>query len=154
MDKWKAQADGARLKFGADIGRPRGWAKPLFPNKNGMVQIPNLEELAGFEGQRPFYRWANHEVHATARGGALSTYLNNDGYVVQSTGRTHRGLAEPASMAARYLAQAIADLLLTTGADPSTAANVTMETISHIVAELDAALLAASDQAESTHFIV
>lgn len=154
MDKWKAEADEARLKFGTDIGRPRGWAKPLFPNKNGMAQIPDLEEPAGFEAQRPFYRWANHEVHATARGGALSTYVNNDGYVVQSTGRTHRGLAEPASMAARYLSQAIADLLLTTGAEPSTMANVTVETINHVIGEMDAALVAASAQAESTPFIV
>ncbi|GAB0023440.1 hypothetical protein VN1338_24370 [Helicobacter pylori] len=153
ITRWQKASEDAKDRFGADLGRPRGWAKPLFPQKKGMIQIPDLEELADFSAHRSFYRYANHEVHGTARGGTLNQYISNDGTLLHSTGRSHRGLAEPISMASVYTLSVLVDLLMDTGDEPSTIASLTVQTLNLASKRLERMLHIAHEAAEGEPFV-
>lgn len=153
MNRWRAERDEATRDFGPDITKMRGWVRPLFPNKKGPISIPDLEELAGFGGSRLFYRWANHEVHATSRGGALNTYVDDNGRYVHSTGRSHRGLGEPISMAATYVLQSLVDVLMDTESEHTTVKSLTVATVQALVERTNIAMLDASSVANQTPYL-
>lgn len=102
----------------------------------------------GWGPHRPFYRLANHEVHATSRGGATNTYVDHRGSVVHSTGRRYRELGEPVSMASHYVADGLGTLIWHTGTEPETMTSLAMATVTRLVHGVDEAAAAGNKLAE------
>lgn len=136
-------------EHGRDFKSIYGWAVPLFP-PGRRIQFPDLEELAGLQHTRSFYKWANHDVHATARSLELNTRVEGEGRHRYVTGRTLLGLAEPLSMALHSQLQVIIALLLGTGESDNVVSLVTCTTLTAMVEDVESELLTASARADST----
>jgi hypothetical protein len=134
---------------GKDLKGIYGWATVLFP-PGRRLQFPDLEELAGLRHTRSFYKWANHDVHATARSLELNTRAAGERRVRYATGRTLVGLAEPLSMALHSQLQVMIALLTGTGEPENMVSLVTCTTLSAMVRDTDEELIAASERADST----
>lgn len=134
---------------GKDFKSIYGWANVLFP-PGCRLQFPHLEGLAGLQRNRSFYKWANHDVHATARSLELNTRVVGEHRVRYATGRTLVGLAEPLSMALHSQLQVMTALLTGTGEPENVVSLVTSTMLSEMVHNADDALVTASALADST----
>lgn len=69
LQRFQDERDRVLVRFGAELGKPNGWAAPLFPAHKPREQITfrALEDLANLGHFRPFYRLGSHFVHAGAR---------------------------------------------------------------------------------------
>lgn len=125
--RWREERDQAVATWGKSITRTNGWAHTVLPDV-AKITVPHLEGLVDWQGHRPFYRLANHEVHPTSRGGVTNTYVDLGGSTVHSTGRRFRALGEPASMATTYLTQGLVSLIADTGVEPETKTTLALAT--------------------------
>lgn len=89
-----------------------GWAAHLLPGANFRA----LEELVGADWLRPYYRLANHPVHAGA--GNLLNEIGVDDDRALLTGPTNSGLTDPIQLTARSLVFLTRQLILSSD-DPS-----------------------------------
>lgn len=135
---------------GKDFKGIYGWATVLFP-PGRRLQFPDLEELAGLQHTRSFYKWANHDVHATARSLELNTLVVGERRVRYATGRTLLGLAEPLSMALHSQLQVMTALLTGTGEPENVVSLVACTILCEMVHNADNELVTASARAESTY---
>lgn len=149
VGKFRDASKQAVTDHGRDFRGTYGWAAGLF-QPGRRLQFPDLEELAGFRHTRSFYKWANHDVHATARSLELNTVVVGEGQVRYATGRTLVGLAEPLSMALHSQLQLMIALLIGTGEPENVTSLVTCTMLSEMVQNADEALGTASARADST----
>ncbi|NEW75225.1 DUF5677 domain-containing protein [Streptomyces rhizosphaericus] len=56
----------AKQKWGADLFRPYGWAKPALPQVNGQIRFSDLERAVEMGEHRHIYLEMNHAIHAGA----------------------------------------------------------------------------------------
>ena len=96
-------------RFGTDYRENYGWAQPLF--SRGHITFRDLEELVNLDHLRPYYRWANHGVHADSKGARLNL-VNFRGSLMLMTGVTNAGLSDPGQSAAISLMQTTGALLI------------------------------------------
>ena len=63
------QAERTRLcqQFGEDFKNNYGWATPIVV-KSKKPKFQDLEQAAGLDHLRPYYRMAGYSIHATAKG--------------------------------------------------------------------------------------
>ncbi|TCC10894.1 DUF5677 domain-containing protein [Kribbella soli] len=113
MNAWRSEREALISQYGTDFKKDYGWAIPLFGFAPNFRQ---LEERAGLDHLRGYYRWASHEVHSGSRGWSLNTFERVDGSLYRLTGRTIEGFTEPGTMAITSLVQTMT-FLLTSGND-------------------------------------
>ncbi|MGC5617707.1 DUF5677 domain-containing protein [Georgenia sp. Z1491] len=148
--KFRHASEQAVTDHGKDFKGIYGWAAVLF-QPHRRLQFPDLEDLAGLRHTRSFYKWANHDVHATARSLELNTLVVGEDRVRYLTGRTLVGLAEPLSMALHSQLQVMTALLIGTGESENVVSLVTCTMLSEMVHNADDELVAASARADSTN---
>lgn len=90
-------------KYGDAFKGDYGWAAVTLGVKR--VTFRDIEERAGFDHLRPYYRMASYPVHATVKSIHFSLALE-DGKDLLLTGPSNLGLTEPGHGAALSLAQA------------------------------------------------
>lgn len=94
-------------RFGVDYKADYGWARPLYPGTK-HITFRDLEELVKLDHLRPYYGWANHGVHADAKGARLNCVDYRGGSVLMA-GVSNAGLSDPGQ-------SAVISLMQTTGA--------------------------------------
>lgn len=149
LRKLQHASEQAVADHGKDFKGIYGWATVLFP-PGRRLQFPDLEDLANLRQIRSFYKWANHDVHATARSLELNTLVVGEHRVRYVTGRTLVGLAEPLSMALHSQFQVMIALLTGTGEPENVVSLVTCAMLSEMVHHADDALATASVLADAT----
>jgi hypothetical protein len=97
-------------RFGDNFRKNYGWASEALNKSN--PNFAELEEAAGFENSRPFYKLASHSVHAQSKGILFNIGLPEDTNLLL-TGPSIYGLADPGQGAAYSLHQATYALLMT-----------------------------------------
>ncbi len=114
MAAMSAAVDRLTARYGKDFTGSYGWAKSELhrrnPNRSGSVKFEELESCVNIDFWRPYYRWASHGVHPTAKSIEYkrgSRGLRN----VMLAGPSNYGLADPGSEALRSLCNASSSLL-------------------------------------------
>lgn len=97
-------------RFGADYRANYGWARPLYPGTQ-HITFRELERLVKLDHFRPYYGWANHGVHADAKGVRLNR-VDYRGDVVIMAGVSNAGLSDPGQLAAISLVQTTGALII------------------------------------------
>ncbi len=105
----KALRDKLVQKYGAAIQRDYGWAAEAL-GKDPTFR--NLEEAAGLDHLRPYFRWASDHVHAGHKPHTTLLGTSESPQSILLAGQSNSGLTEPAAQTALSLAQATAALLL------------------------------------------
>lgn len=98
-------------KYGTEYGLNYGWTLKLLPKKDRNFK--SLEKLANLDYMRPFFAWANNNIHSgigglTSRLGQIDQKINS--YLV-FTGPTYYGLADPAQFTSSSLCMITCKLL-------------------------------------------
>jgi hypothetical protein len=114
VDGMKRRVDKLKAKYGEDFVGSYGWSKSELqrrnPSRKGNVQFEELEKTANVEFWRPYYRWASHGVHPTAK--SIDYVQGVFGIQnVMLAGPSNGGLADPGSGAMRSLCHAGVSLL-------------------------------------------
>ena len=111
LNRLRSKCDQLVARFGKPFKEDYGWAAAL--NKSAPTTIKELEEHAGLDHMRPYYRMASDNVHANSHGTyfrlGLSAYANE----VLLAGPSNSGLADPGDSTAISLNQ-ITQVLLST----------------------------------------
>jgi hypothetical protein len=106
MEKLEASFAALRARFGANFVTPYGWAAHhLNVRKPTLAQI---EQAAGIDHLRPYYRLASHPVHANPKGVFFKLGLPHSPIIL--AGPSNAGLSDPGQCAAISLAQVTATL--------------------------------------------
>jgi hypothetical protein len=106
MKKLDASFAALRSRFGADFVTPYGWAAHhLNVRRPTLAQI---EQAAGIDHLRPYYRLASHPVHANPKGVFFMLGLRHSPIIL--AGPSNAGLCDPGQCAAISLAQVTATL--------------------------------------------
>jgi len=101
MKKLESQYIALGKKFGTDFLKPYGWAAHhLGLRRPTFVEI---EQAAGIDHLRPYYRLASHPVHANPKGVFFKLGLVPSPIIL--AGPSNAGLADPGQCAAISLAQ-------------------------------------------------
>lgn len=87
----------AIAKYGAEFGRPFGWAASHLNKKN--VRFPDLESAAKQSHMRTYYKMASYNIHADIKGLTHRLGVIGDELVVLA-GASNAGHAEPGQGAA------------------------------------------------------
>ena len=106
----EAKSLDAKKRFGTEINSDWGWAKPAL--EGNRLDFSAVEAHLKHDHWRPFFRWANQEVHAgyvppDVGLGVQGSKLN--GHLI---GHSNLGIGAPATMSARSLHNATAALAL------------------------------------------
>lgn len=151
MARFRVEYEQVLEEHGRTMTGPHGWAVPLFPDAQKGKTIPfgDLEELAGRASWKSHYRWANHEVHATARSLVLNSTVTDEGKHRFGTGREILGLGDPSSMVMTSTLHALTSLLLGTGENDNIQSVLTLRTLTQILETANGQIVAASRASEA-----
>jgi hypothetical protein len=105
----KGQYDFLLKRFGQSFKGDYGWAESVLPRKADFYHI---EQNAGLEHLRPFFKMASGNVHATSNGTLHRLGLPPFNQDILVTGLSIFGLGEPGRNAAYSINQLNANLLL------------------------------------------
>jgi hypothetical protein len=97
-------------KHGQDFRKRNQWAAPLFPPGHDIT-FAKLETVAGLGHLRPFYRLANHEVHAGARAAVLNLHASDRYWSIGAGARSDADFGEVGHAALISLVQATVPLM-------------------------------------------
>jgi hypothetical protein len=91
-------------QFGTNYKNKYGWASTALNNPDPTFR--QIEENVGLEHMRPYYRLANHNIHAGSKGIFFRLGLNEDAKSnLLLAGPSTSGLADPGHGTARSLTQ-------------------------------------------------
>jgi len=93
MDALRAQYQEVLQRRGERFKYPHQWAAPLFPGEK-KITFPMLEAKVKMEHLRPYYRYANHFVHAGPRAATLNLRLSHRGWAIGAGARADADIAE------------------------------------------------------------
>ncbi len=93
--------DRLRVRFGNDFRGRYGWAAKSLGKSD--PSFADIEEDAGFDHMRPWYKMASHNVHANPKG--IQFRLGYDGDDLMLAGPSNEGLADPGQYTALSLLQ-------------------------------------------------
>jgi Family of unknown function (DUF5677) len=123
-------------KFGTDFLKPYGWAAHHL--KLRRPTFVDIEQAAGIDHLRPYYRLASHPVHANPKGVFFKLGMFKLGMPqppIILAGPSNAGLADPGQCAAISLAQVSATLAnLSPTVDTVVALNIIMQLVREISA--------------------
>jgi hypothetical protein len=126
-------------EFGPQFRKLRGWAVPPFKSP---PSIRGLEEAAGLDRSRPYYKMASYSIHAGPRGFTFDLGLmGRDNRML--AGPSNAGLADPGSRTCIALSQVSGHLISGSGRQTTTGDMVTVQTVLALSRRACAALLAA-----------
>ena len=103
MREFKSQYDAVIAKHGADFGKPYGWAEKFLAK--GRPTFFALEEDAGLDHWRPYYKWASQSIHANVKAIRYSLGLCEAVGDVLQVGPSNSGMTDPAHSTAISLLQ-------------------------------------------------
>lgn len=106
------QFDEVISRRGKEFKKANEWARPLFPNSLQRITFAMLEEHCQLNHLRPFYRYANHWVHAGPRAALLNLRINEFGTSIGVGATTEIDVAEVGSAALISLYQATVAVFL------------------------------------------
>ncbi|MGQ0722051.1 MAG: DUF5677 domain-containing protein [Candidatus Eiseniibacteriota bacterium] len=107
VEEIRADRERILVRYGKEFDKPYGWAAELLP---GKTTLKELEEVAGLQGWRPYYRMASDGVHAGPKAIAWNLGLEMDAAGLLA-GPSNVGLADPAYNAIWSLRDVTASLL-------------------------------------------
>lgn len=138
----KLQAERTRLcqQFGEDFKNNYGWATPIVI-KSKKPRFQDLEQAAGLDHLRPYYRMAGYGVHATAKGmvfdiGTLQSLAGGPRGLL--AGASNAGLADPGHGSLISLHQCTAALLVS---KPDVEAVASLQTLQSFIDKAGQAFL-------------
>ena len=105
----KSRYDGLRDKYGRSYCNSYGWASSILGKKNPTFK--DIEESAGLQHLRPFYKLASHNVHANPKGVFHKLGLFSWERDLLLAGPSFAGLADPGQGTAISLMQITTTLL-------------------------------------------
>lgn len=109
LNELQRQRDALVARFGKEYGGECGWA--VHAMKKKRVTFRDLEEAAGLDHLRPFYKLASHNVHADPKGAFFRLGLTQEGPDILLAGPSNFGLADPGHCTAISLTQVTTTLL-------------------------------------------
>jgi hypothetical protein len=96
--------------YGDSFRKRNQWAAPLFPAGEDIT-FARLEKAAGLDHLRPFYRFANHEIHAGARAAVLNLHVSDAYCSIGAGARSDTDFGEVGHAALISLVQATVPLM-------------------------------------------
>ena len=111
IERLKAERDELVDRFGSSFKRDYGWAAEAIGNPRPTIR--GLEEHAGIDHMRPYYRMASDNVHANAHASfyRLGLGLRQLGGDTLLAGPSNMGLADPGHATALSLGQITINLI-------------------------------------------
>jgi hypothetical protein len=93
--------DQVLARYGSTFSRPNQWAAPLFPTQNKSITFKALQDRAGLGHKRPYYKYANHQIHAGPRAALLNLHTPPGGRFLSigAGARSYGDFAETAHLA-------------------------------------------------------
>jgi hypothetical protein len=132
MDEIRHHRDELVARYGPSYKNDWGWATSLFPT-NQPASFSKLEQLAGLEHFKPWFRLSSHGIH----GGATGTIHIREFYGKGDTmlaGPSNAGLADPGNGALISLHQVTTALLLYGGSNgPELQELLTLKAIANLL---------------------
>lgn len=110
VDSMKREHDELVSRYGKPYKEDWGWAEPLRPS-NRPLNFVTLEEAAGLQRFRPWYRLSNHAIHSGATGAVQIRDFYGHGNVML-VGSSNGGLADPGAGALISLYQVTTALVV------------------------------------------
>jgi hypothetical protein len=110
VDRLEAQYEEVLQRRGERFGKWNQWAAPLFPGRT-QITFVMLEEKAQLAHFRPYYRHANHAVHAGPRAAVLNLHRDNYPWTIGAGARVNVDIAEIGHAALVSLLQCTAPLV-------------------------------------------
>lgn len=131
-------------RFGVAYKENYGWAAPMVDKKKPTFR--DIEEKAGFNHLRPFYKMASHNVHANPKAVFFKLGLYPRGQDILLAGPSNTGLADPGHGTAISLAQITVALL---GIEPNIDRLVVCNILMTLVQEIGEEFLATQKLVEN-----
>jgi hypothetical protein len=116
VDAIETQYQEVLLRRGNAFKRPYQWAEPLFPGDRDIT-FTKLEAKAQLAHLRPYYRHANHWIHAGPRAAALNLHDGRYGWTIGAGARADADIAEVGHAALISLLQCTAPLVASVDED-------------------------------------
>lgn len=101
----------ALKKYGKDFDSQYGWATPFLPENNGTNGFQSLEKAVELDHMRPYFKWANQNIHSSAKTITKSLTMPSFNTNIINIGPSNFGLTDPAQNTALSLTQATAAIL-------------------------------------------
>jgi Family of unknown function (DUF5677) len=109
-----AEHDAICELYGPNFSRQYQWAAPLFPPKT-RITFKLLEEAANLAHKRPFYRYANHQIHAGPHAAMLNLHSKGMWSSIGVGARAGEKLGEIGHGALVHLLHCTANLIVAFG---------------------------------------
>ena len=101
----------ALKKYGKDFDSQYGWATPFLPKSNRAHGFQSLEKAVELDHMRPYFKWANQNIHSSAKTIIKSLAMPSFDANIINIGPSNFGLTDPAQNTALSLTQATAAIL-------------------------------------------
>jgi len=140
MDEIRQQHDEVVARYGPPYKNDWGWAMSLFP-VGQQASFSKLEQLAGLEHFKPWFRLSSHGIHSGATGAIhiRGFYGKSD---TMLAGPSNAGLADPGNGALISLHQVTTALLLYGGSNgPEPQDLLTLKAIANLLDQAQQAFL-------------
>ena len=132
MDEIRQQHEEAVARYGPPYKNDWGWAARLFP-ANQQASFSKLEQLAGLEHLKPWFRLSSHGIHSGATGAVHIRDFHGGGNTMLA-GPSNAGLADPGNGALISLHQVTTALLLYGGLNgPQSQDLLTLKAIANLL---------------------
>ena len=102
---------GALKKYGNNFDSQYGWATPFLPENNRAPGFQSLEKAVELDHMRPYFKWANQNIHSSAKTITRSLTTPSFDTNIINIGPSNFGLTDPAQNTALSLTQATAAIL-------------------------------------------
>lgn len=101
----------AKEKYGKEFDSQYGWATPFLPESNRAHGFQSLEKAVELDHMRPYFKWANQNIHSSAKTITKSLTVPSFNANIINIGPSNFGLTDPAQNTALSLTQATAVIL-------------------------------------------